>query len=101
MHVYNGWGHKEGVEYNVFCIVIYISSKGCLKVICARPPYSDIQRQYKPAGASRHSKQTVTSRALLRVDWLAYTQLGYDWRRILNMLRTANWRQLTVRDGRR
>jgi hypothetical protein len=89
-------------ESNItFFVLLYISSKGSVKIICARPPYSDIQRQYKLAGASRHSKQTVTSRALLRVDWLAYTQLGYDWRRILNMLRTANWRQLTVRDGRR
>ena len=38
----------------------------------------------------------MTSRALLRADWL-----GYDWRLILNMLRIDNWSQLTVVDSRR
>ena len=30
-------------ESNItFFVLLYISSKGCVKVICARPPYSDI-----------------------------------------------------------
>jgi len=46
-------------------------------------------------------KRAVTSRALLRVDWLSYTQLGYDWRRFLNVLRIiivkwTHWQSSTV-----
>jgi len=44
----------------------------------------------KRHGPCISSARAVTSRALLHVEWLSYTQLGYYWQRILNMLESSN-----------